>query len=438
MGAASQAQAATPTYYADQMTFDADIPFTVTDDYSNGGYVFIQNDAIMSGVVGESDYMSTGFNNLNIITNMGADPRYCAGCNGSFELSFQTTSVGDATGVVGVGFDIDTHNLGTPYFAFITFADGTTDNVALPGAGNFWGVAAPERIESIHVGLSMGATTTSGSFALDNLVVGDGDVGGCVVDLDCPDDMDPCTDSVCVMDLCEYPFNTDPCDDGELCTEMDICDMGVCGGSTIDCDDGNECTDNSCTLGVGCVVQVNTNPCDDGDLCTEMDVCDTGVCGGAPLDCDDANVCSADSCDPDAGGCVNDPEPDCCLMDDECGADEMCDLDMNVCVPIPAGSTGSPGDTGNPGETGADGTADGSGGTGDGDSGVGDTATPDTDGADTDGDASTSGVVTGVDGGEVPDPDVGGCGCKAGPDHEGGPWWLVLGLGFFVRRRRSA
>ena len=62
----------------------------VIDDYANPGYVFIQSDAIMSAVLGETDYRTTGFNNLNIVSG----GRYCAGCNGSFELSFATTSAG--------------------------------------------------------------------------------------------------------------------------------------------------------------------------------------------------------------------------------------------------------------------------------------------------------------------------------------------------------
>jgi len=122
MGVATQADAA-PTYYDDLMTFESAIQFSVTDDYSDPGYVFIQNNAIMSAVIGETDYMTTGFNDLNIINGAGF---YCAGCNGSFLLSFTTTSVGDADGVYGAGALIQTHNLATPYFAFIIFANGAT------------------------------------------------------------------------------------------------------------------------------------------------------------------------------------------------------------------------------------------------------------------------------------------------------------------------
>jgi MYXO-CTERM domain-containing protein len=169
VGTAGEAAAATPTYYDNLPALQAVMTASVTDDYSNPGYGFIQNDATMSAVLGETDYESTGFLNLNIVSG-GV---YCAGCNGSFELSFQTTSVGNADGVSAVGANIQFNDPGTPYFAFITFADGTTDNIQLPPAGSFWAVSAPERIERIHFGLSNGATTTAGSFGIDNLVIGD-------------------------------------------------------------------------------------------------------------------------------------------------------------------------------------------------------------------------------------------------------------------------
>jgi len=91
------AEAAAPTYYNDLPAFQADITSSVTDDYSNPGYVFNQNNAVMSAVLGETDYMSTGFNNHNLVPGIPAAPYYCAGCNGSFQLSFQTTSVGNAS-----------------------------------------------------------------------------------------------------------------------------------------------------------------------------------------------------------------------------------------------------------------------------------------------------------------------------------------------------
>ncbi|MEX1362135.1 MAG: hypothetical protein AB1Z98_03370 [Nannocystaceae bacterium] len=418
----SHAQAAAPIYYNSLASFQADVTATVTDDYSNPGYVFIQNNAAMSAVLGETDYESTGFTNLNIVSGVGgADPYYCAGCNGSFELSFQTSSLGDAVGIVGVGVDIQTHNLATPYYAYITFGDGTTENIALPGAGSFWGVAAPERIERIHFGLTMGGTTTGGSFGIDNLIIGDGAVGTCMVDADCVEDSDPCTDVVCNAGLCGFVFNTAPCDDDDMCTELDTCNMGVCSGPQIDCEDGDPCTTNFCQDGVGCSFQYNTEPCEDGDACTQTEVCTAGACGGGtPIECDDADPCTVDSCDPELG-CLAEPVMGCCQADEDCGADEMCDVGTTTCVPVPSASTGG------------DGTAGAEGG----ESGVGDTMTP---GGDT-------GASTGGGGGEAGgaltfgDADVGtgGCACTtaADPSHRQLPWLSLVLLGLWRRRSRA-
>lgn len=154
---------AAPAYYGNRATFVGNVGATVTDDYSNAGYSFIQSNAAMSAVLGETDYTSTGFSNLNIVS--GAT--YCAGCNGSFLLDFTSTSVGDANGVFGVGLDV-VGNSG--YFAFITFGDNSTNNILI--SGTFFGLTASEEIKSIAFGLSNGGTTIDGSFQIDNLTIG--------------------------------------------------------------------------------------------------------------------------------------------------------------------------------------------------------------------------------------------------------------------------
>ncbi|MCX4247596.1 MYXO-CTERM sorting domain-containing protein [Paraliomyxa miuraensis] len=431
MTAAGSARAATPTYYNNLAAFEADIIVSVTDDYQNPAYVFNQSDAVMSAVIGETDYMTTGHLNWNLVVGGG---HYCAGCNGSFQLSFQTTSVGNVVGVNGAGFDIASSD--NTYFAYITFGDGTTANIQLPPAGTFWGVAAPERIQSIHVGLSGGGSTTNGYIEIDDLIVGDGPVGTCMIDADCIDDLDPCTDQVCNMGLCTYPFNTDPCDDDEVCTENDVCSGGLCQGSLVSCDDGNACTLDYCDFGVGCAQLDLTDPCDDGDPCTEMDACSGGACMGMPTNCADDDVCTADSCDP-VMGCVSDVISGCCTNDDYCGEEEVCDLDAQECVPA-AGSTGGGGSTGpvdsgdTVGPTGT-GAADSSGGGGE---DVGATTVLGDSGGSTGG-ASTSDTGAGLDDGAIT-PGSSGCGCSNGasPQGERG-WWLVVILGALARRRRS-
>lgn len=68
------------------------------------------------------------------------------------------------------------------------------------------------------------------------------------------------------------------------------------------CADGNPCTDDVCNPAVGCEHRNNSNPCNDGNVCTTNDVCYAGYCqGGAPLSCGDGNSCTADSCNPQTG-----------------------------------------------------------------------------------------------------------------------------------------
>jgi len=386
----------------------------------------------MSAVLGETDYKSTGFNNLNLVQE---DDSYCSGCNGSFELSFQTTTIGTAEGIRGVGLLIKGHAPNVPFFAFITFADGATENVALPVAGNYWGVAAPERIQKIHFGLTMGGTTTSGSFVIDDLTIGD----------------------VCDADA--------DCDDGDLCNGAETCEAEACvPGTPLDCGDGNACTDDSCDPGTGCVNTNNVAPCEDADMCTVDTVCAEGVCGGGgALDCVDDDVCTEDLCDPGTG-CGNAAIAGCCKSDADCDADQTCNVDSNTCEALmstdsttttsgepdttttdgvdtttggdtttgdlPGTSTSTTSTTGEPGTTGDDSESGGqpvtttnpdaptTGG------GAGESSGTTAAGSDSDTDSDTGGVI-----------DDGGCGCRqTGGDHLLG--FLGLGLGLLSRRRR--
>ncbi|MGI9014158.1 MAG: hypothetical protein ACR2GY_07910 [Phycisphaerales bacterium] len=161
------------TQYNNRATFEAQLGTFITDGYDSPPYgagFQIYNNATMSAFLGETDYFTTGFNNLNIKQSNGT---YCAGCNGSFRLSFTTTSVGNATGVFGAGVDILANSSSLPYHAFITFGDNTTLNVALPVGASFFGITSNDLITSIHFGLANGGSTTAGSFVIDNLTIGD-------------------------------------------------------------------------------------------------------------------------------------------------------------------------------------------------------------------------------------------------------------------------
>ena len=108
-------------------------------------------------------------------------------------------------------------------------------------------------------------------------------------------DGNPCTADVCdvAKGTCSWTPTTDACaSDNDDCT-LDQCqagqcthtfDSGVCDCSTdAQCDDDNVCTDDNCNAGT-CENTANTATCNDNDVCTPVDACGAGVCGGA-------NVC---------------------------------------------------------------------------------------------------------------------------------------------------
>lgn len=167
--------ASAATTFSDRTLFEPTLNTSVTDDYSNAGYgtpLSILSDANMSAVLGETTYSSTGFTNHNLIADHGLNNTYCAGCNGSFNLGFASTSVGTSDGVYGVGFDYNNGSNPT-YTAFVTFGDGSTENYALPTTSNsFFGITSDLLIASMHLGLINGGVSTSGYFYMDNLTIG--------------------------------------------------------------------------------------------------------------------------------------------------------------------------------------------------------------------------------------------------------------------------
>ncbi|MFG6095133.1 PEP-CTERM sorting domain-containing protein [Leptothoe sp. ISB3NOV94-8A] len=175
------------TIFSDRPTFENQLETFIVDDYSDPGYaagdifdiaVFdIHSDANMSSIIGETQYTTTGGADDNFIPSQASDRYYCAGCNGSFLLDFTSTSVGDSSGVFGVGFDIEgTAEAVFGTFAFVTFGDGSTDNFFLPEFQDvFWGITSDLNISSIAFGLEDGGTNTDNDvqrMALDNLTIG--------------------------------------------------------------------------------------------------------------------------------------------------------------------------------------------------------------------------------------------------------------------------
>lgn len=163
--------------------------------------------------------------------------------------------------------------------------------------------------------------------------------GTCVgVDIQCPDDANPCTTAACVPGVgCRQQFNTNPCSDGNPCTVNDQCSLGSCQGAAKDCSDSNECTDDFCNVTTGaCYHQNNANTCDDGSVCTLNDVCSGGSCvpGTVNQVCNDTNPCTDDSCDS-SGGCIYTPVVNrSCWLNDPCVSNEKCSA-TGVCEGIP-------------------------------------------------------------------------------------------------------
>ncbi len=146
------------------------------------------------------------------------------------------------------------------------------------------------------------------------------------------DDSNPCTTDTCFPLVgCTFkPVDNQKCNDGDSCTEQDICKNGKClGKKGNSCDDGNNCTADSCTKAGGCTHKAASGaPCSDGNLCTLKDKCQNGVCvSGSSKDCFDTQQCTVDSCDAKTGKCtfskVSDGECDdgnLCTLNDKCSS----------------------------------------------------------------------------------------------------------------------
>jgi hypothetical protein len=108
--------------------------------------------------------------------------------------------------------------------------------------------------------------------------------------------------------------NTDSdCADGNPCNGSETCHAGACQpGTMLNCDDDNGCTDDYCSVTQGCLHSYNTAACDDGNECTEPDVCNGhGVCVPGPNVCPECHDADADGWgNPPSTACPH-PELDC-------------------------------------------------------------------------------------------------------------------------------
>jgi hypothetical protein len=82
-----------------------------------------------------------------------------------------------------------------------------------------------------------------------------------------------------------------PCDDGNLCSHTDTCQMGICVGTEISCL-GEACIDRSCNGTNTCTeISREGQSCEDGDPCTYGDICQGNVCSSPNF-----VLCLSDTC----------------------------------------------------------------------------------------------------------------------------------------------
>lgn len=213
---------------------------------------------------------------------------------------------------------------------------------------------------------NQGATCSDGDVCTTNDQCNAGTCGGtpvaecCTTVEDCGDD-NMCTDDVCMNNMCQYPDNNTPCNDGDSCTNDDACATGECGGTPVDCSQlTNACNVGVCSGGECSAESTNDGgACNDGNACTTGDVCNAGACAGTAVDCsnlndacsvgvcnggvcgempinqdgacDDAMVCTNnDHCN--AGNCVGDLIGGCQACDGNEDCQDGSDCTTNTCV----------------------------------------------------------------------------------------------------------
>ena len=77
------------------------------------------------------------------------------------------------------------------------------------------------------------------------------------------------------------------CEDNDVCNGVATCDslLGCLAGTPLDCVDGDSCTSDPCDPVAGCLPHEGLpdgTPCQDGDRCTSIDLCENNVCVGGP------------------------------------------------------------------------------------------------------------------------------------------------------------
>ncbi len=146
----------------------------------------------------------------------------------------------------------------------------------------------------------------------------------------------PClSPAVCTAGACVYAPVADgtACDDGNACTQTDVCQGGVCTGSNaVVCNASDAChVAGTCDPATGQCSNPNAangTACNDGSLCTQVDTCQSGVCtGGSPVVCTASDAChTAGTCNAATGTCSNPAAPNgtSCTDTNACTQGDTC------------------------------------------------------------------------------------------------------------------
>lgn len=142
--------------------------------------------------------------------------------------------------------------------------------------------------------------------------------------------------------FCNYPkLNGTSCDDGNACTDVDVCIKGVCTGfqarscPAIDqCHSAGVC--NTATGACSAPIKPDTTLCNDGDACTTVDKCTAGVCTGyTPVVCPASNNnCQEPGvCNKASGACsyAQKAQGTSCDDNDKCSATSTCSDVTGTC-----------------------------------------------------------------------------------------------------------
>ena len=179
IAAVSSRAFAAPIVFDSRSAFTSAAEALLTDDYEDPGYAEFQSDTSMNAVKGLTRYMTTAFANFDevIATPFGGHVYAGGFTSGSFQLDFTASSLG-GSGVRAVGFDY-ANNIPMPYVAFVSFADGSSQNFTLQASAfsflapppDFFGLTSSVEITRIHIGLADGGATDDNLFVMDNLSV---------------------------------------------------------------------------------------------------------------------------------------------------------------------------------------------------------------------------------------------------------------------------